>query len=111
MNKYLKRAKWWMFVVYLSSKWIFKINLGDRVWYNGKIYVVLNGVREDMWRLADLPNGDTGWVKRNECRKVWTLKNMIDNFRSGYRFYMGYWFSIWVNVGIENWMRKCKIWG
>lgn len=105
-----KKIKWWIFIVYLSSKWIFKINLGDNVWYNGKIYGVSNGVRPDMWRLANLLNGDNGWINCNECRKVWTLKNMRRSFRSGYRFYMGYWFRIWVNTGLEDWMRKCKIW-
>lgn len=84
--------------------------LGDKVIYQGKQYIVANGVRANSWRLLDLDNGDNGWVKRNECRKVKTVANIIESFKSGYRFYMGYWYNIWIRNGIETWMKTCNIW-
>lgn len=105
----MKHIKYWLLIVGLSIKWMFRVNVMDLVVYNGKQYMVLNGVRADSWRL-DLDNGDQGWVPRSECKKVWTLKNIIGSFKSGYRFYMGYWFDIWVRSGIKPWMKGCKIW-
>jgi hypothetical protein len=44
-------------------------------------------------------------------RKSWTPRNMWCSFRSGWRFYQGYWFGIWAREGIKDWMRACNIWG
>jgi hypothetical protein len=97
-------------ILWLSFKWVFRTNLGDRVIYRGKEYTVANGVQSGSWRLAGLENWRDGWVARTECRKVKTLSNCVGSFRSGYRFYMGYWYDIWCREGIKPWMRKCKIW-
>jgi len=108
------KIRWWLFVVWLSSKWISKTNLGDEVVFNGKKYLVSNGVCDGFWSLY--VEGDrTGesyikHAKRSECKRVRTLKNYVGSFRSGYRFYMSYWYDIWVRVGIEEWMRGCNIW-
>jgi len=101
--KYRLIILWWSFL------WIFRVNLGDVVLYAGKEYTVCNGVRCDSWRLDGLENGDSGWVRRSECRKVWTLKNVVGSFRSGYGFYMSNWFDIWKREGIKPWMRGCNI--
>lgn len=106
----MKRIKYWLLIVGLSIKWMFRVNVGDLVIYQGKQHQVLNGVRCESWRLGDLDNGDDGWVLRSDCKKVWTPQNMIGSFKSGYRFYMGYWFKIWVNKGIEPWVKGCNIW-
>ena len=50
-------------------------------------------------------------VHRKDFRKVRSLSNYLGSFRSGYRFYMGYWYTIWVYRGIEPWVKACKIWG
>jgi hypothetical protein len=109
----LKKNKWnrWRFyIIWLSFKWMFRVNLGDVVWYSGKKYTVCNGVRCNSWRLGDLDNGDDGWVKRDLCRKLWTVKNMCTSFKSGYSFYMSNWYGIWRNGGIKPWMRTINIW-
>jgi len=106
MNKVLV----YFMVLCLSIKWIFKINLGDKAIYQGKKYIVANGVRYGCWRLHRLNNGDNGWVKRADCKKVITLHNLLGSFKSGYSFYMGNWYRIWVNSGIEPWMKGCSIW-
>jgi len=111
--KILIKARYWLLVIWLSTKWMFRINLGDKVWWSGwKLmrFTVLNGVRPGSWRLAELMDDNDGWVSRNECRKSWTLPNMLRSFRSGYRFYMINWYDIWVNEGITAWMRRCRIW-
>ena len=106
----LNKIYWKLFIIKLSIRWCWQINLGDWIWYRGKKYIVSNGVRSGSWRLPYLDNGDDGWVPRVDCRKVWTPKNVIGSFKSGHRFYMGYWYRIWVNEGIKPWMRGCKIW-
>jgi len=107
----MKKLYWRLRIIWLSLKWCFRVNLGDWVWYGGKKYIVSNGVMSDSWRLSSLDNGRDGWVPRSDCKKVWTPKNIIGSFRSGYRFYMTSWFDIWVNEGIKPWMRGCNIWG
>jgi hypothetical protein len=106
----IAKVKYWAYIVWLSARWIPQVNLGDRVIYKGVEYVVVNGVRNGSWRLAELENGDDGWVPRSEVEKSCDLLNMAASFMSGYRFYMGYWFDIWVREGIEDWMRGCAIW-
>ena len=101
---------WWLFIVYLSCKWVFRVHLGCRVWYGGKKYLVLDGTRLYSWRLDRLDNGDEGWVREWNCSKVLSIENLWHSFRMGYRFYMRNWFSIWKNQGIKPWMRACKIW-
>jgi len=106
----MNKLRWKVYIIWLSLKWCFQVNLGDYVWYKEKKYNVANGVRCRMWRLHDLDNGDNGWVKRSECKKVNTLSNYIGSFKSAYRFYMTSWYDIWCNEGILDWMRQCNIW-
>ena len=102
--------KYTILMYWLAFKWIFRINLGDMVWYRGKKYPVSNGVRCGMWRLPDLDNGDGGWVKRSDCRKVASLKNFSGSFRSALGFYRSNWLDIWKREGIKPWMKGCNIW-
>jgi hypothetical protein len=111
MKKWITAIKYWFLIIWLSFKWMFRICLGDQVWYKGKKYCVLNGVRENSWRLSNLDNGDDGWVLRKECKKVKSYKNYLHSFTSGYHFYMTSWYDIWKRNGIQNWMRGCRIWG
>jgi len=106
----LIKMYWRIRVVLYSCKWIFRINLADRVYYQDRIYLVANGVRSGQWRLDGVKNNDDGWVPRSECKKVIYPKDLINSFRLGYRFYMVNWYSIWLNNGIKPWMKKCNIW-
>lgn len=106
----MRKAYFTVYIVWLSLKWVFKVNLGDTVTYRGQEFVVSNGVYPKSWRLIGLQNDDDGWVKRTECRKVRTPSNYVGSFRFGWRFYKGYWLDIWCNKGIKPWMRRCKIW-
>lgn len=75
---------------------LFSINIGSKVIYRGSEYEVCNGVRQNSWRLepsADLP--DDGWVRRNECRKVLSFRNLLQTYRFFIQFYEGYWLDIW----------------
>lgn len=110
MKRLWNSVAYWLLIVALSLRWIFRINLGNRVRYRGMVYTVSNGVRVCSWRLGGLDNGDDGWVPRDECRLLLTPANLLHSFTSGYRFYMGYWYAIWVRNGIEPWMRSCQIW-
>jgi len=108
----IKEIKWWFFIVYLSIKWIFRINCLNKVQYEGKIYSTNSGTYTPYgmkWSLIGL--GVDNLIDEKELKKVWTIKNMIGSFRSGYKFYMTCWFKLWVYEGIQDWMRECRIWG
>ena len=105
-----KKMYWKLKIICLSFKWCWRINLGDEVFYKNNKYIVYNGVRSGSWRLGNLDNDNDGWVKRAECKKVWTLQNIIHSYKSGYRFYMTSWYDIWTREGIKDWMRNCNIW-
>lgn len=102
--------RYWFYILWLSAKWIFRVNLGDHVWYHGKRYVVANGVLPQSWRLAGLENERNGWVPRCACKKSCAPRNLFGSFASGYRFYMQNWYGIWKRGGITPWMRSCDIW-
>ncbi len=110
MKEMARKCRYLGLILWLSTKWMFKVNLGDLVTYRGQRYRVANGVRCESWRLSDLENGDNGWVKRSDCRKVVSVRNALGSFRFRYRFYMLNWFDIWVHVGIKPYMRQCRIW-
>jgi len=101
---------WRSYIIWLALRWMPQINLGDLIWYAGSKYYVFNGVRCESWRLANFDNSDHGWVKRIDCKKVVSIKNYLQSFKSGYNFYMTSWFDIWVTEGIKPWMRACRIW-
>ena len=108
----MRKIYYKVYIVYLSFKWIFRINLGDKVLWDGDLpqtYSVINGVCPGSWKITDGIE-DAFEVKRDECRKIKTIPNYINSFKSGYSFYVGYWFDIWCNNGIEPWIRKCNIW-
>jgi len=115
----LNKLRWKVYIIWLSLKWCFQVNLGDEVWYRGLKYNVLNGVHCGEWRLVGpdtfghmvtFDNGRDGWVPRKDCKKVKTLSNYIHSFKSGYWFYMTSWYDIWVREGILDWMKGCNIW-
>ena len=102
----LNEFRWKAYIAWLAAKRIPRINLGDRVWYQGEQYVVSNAAWLDSYRLAYLPppqgwlkNGRDGLVPSKECRKVWDVRNCIGSFKGGWRFFMGYWYHIWLHQG------------
>lgn len=102
--------KYKLLIVFLSIKWMFRINIGDYVWYQRNKYVVINGASSESWKLAGYENDNESYVPRKDCKKVLTPKNLIHSFNSGYNFYMDYWYDIWKREGIKDWMKKCNIW-
>jgi len=107
--KVYKSIKYWLLIVYLSFKWIFKINLGDIVIFEGKRYIAIQGVCDPYW---DISRGEEilTYVHKKDFEKEKSIRNLLGSFKSGYHFYMLSWFKIWVNSGIEEWMKGCKIW-
>lgn len=110
MSNLFKSVYWRLYIIKLSSRWIFRMGIGDMVWYKGQKYQISNGVYSGMWRLVGLQNNQDGWVQRSECKKVISFKNMLGSFKSGYWFYMTSWYAIWKNEGIKPWMKGCNIW-
>lgn len=99
---------WRLYIVRLALRWVSRINVGDQVSYLGLHWTLIQGVSDPVWSLiCDDTRVD---VHRDEFTKVRSLKNWINSFRSGYRFYMQNWYSIWMREGIEPWMLGCNIW-
>jgi hypothetical protein len=88
----------------LALKWVFRINLGSYVLYKGKKHMVMNGDITNQWRLDGIEDC-RGYVPRCDCSKIWNLQEIYHSFRSGYNFYMTNWYRIWVNEGIQGWMK------
>ncbi len=109
-----RRVYYWCLILWLSARWIWRPNLGNRVVFRGERWTLIQGVSDPFWDLvrgagADRQREDC--VHRKDFRKIWTPAEMWFSFRSGYRFYMGYWYDIWVRKGVEPWVRGCRIWG
>lgn len=104
----LKAIYWRARILHLAARWLFIYNLGDRVLYQGREWTLIQGVCSPTWSLV---RGDERVdAHESEFRKVRSLANYWHSFRSGYRFYMTSWYSIWMHSGIEPWMRGCNIW-
>ncbi len=101
--------KYWLFIVWLSAKWMFRVTLGDEVIYKGKRYFVANGTAAPYWDLQIKGGFQRVHLYQSEFKKVWSLSGLVRSFRSGYWFYMSSWYRIWVNEGIKPWMRGCNI--
>lgn len=110
MRERIMGVKYWLFIIWLSCKWMFGVNLGDLVRYKGRKCCVCNGVTVGHWDIEDLQTKERVSAAYADCRKLWTPANMLGSFRFRYRFYMTSWFDIWKRKGIEPWMRGCNIW-
>lgn len=106
----MNKIKCYLFILWLSFKSIFRINLGDTVLYKNKKYQINNGNIHGCWTILDEKLNPI-YAKINEVKKVWSFSDIIWDFKSSYKFYMGYWYGIWVSEGIQEWMKKCSIWG
>lgn len=108
----MKKLYWKIFIIFLSTKWLFKFNIGDIVIHQGKEYCLTQGVRNPYWNLSAIKNEEyLKDIHKINFRKKKSFKNYIGSFKSGYNFYMTNWFDIWVSNGIQPWMKSCNIWG
>jgi len=112
-----------LFIYWLSFKWVFRINLGSKVKYQGKVYLIYNWANTSHMKAIEcLPKGRTEpfnikdnpekytTINKKDCALVKTPSNLIGSFKSGVRFYKSSWLNIWMRNGIEPWMRGCNIW-
>ena len=106
--KMLKAIYWRAYILRLALRWVPRFNLGDRVECIGREWVLNQGVDAPYWTLVR--NEENMRAHEHEFYKVRSLSNYWHSFRSGYRFYMTNWYSIWMREGITDWMRGCNIW-
>lgn len=100
--------RYWFLIVWLSFKWMFRINLGDKVVFNDDVWRVSNGVCPTTWTLQQ--QFTRVEAERSKCRKVLSFSNFLHSFRAGYWFYMTNWYDIWKREGIKPWIKSCDIW-
>lgn len=106
----MRQLYWRMRIAWLALRWVLQLNLGDEVWYQGERWMLVQGVCRPYWDIQHTVHGVRNHIHVSSLRKVRSLRNWWSSFRSGYRFYMGYWYDIWVRAGIQPWMRGCHIW-
>ncbi len=100
----------WILCVWLASKWIFRVTLCDNVIYKGEKYHLINGNMSESWTAQKYLYGPVYYIPKKEVKKIWSIKGMIQSFKSGYFFYKTSWLDIWARNGIEPWMLGCDIW-
>ncbi|MDD0853031.1 hypothetical protein HBN50_07980 [Halobacteriovorax sp. GB3] len=102
-----------------SLKWCFTINIGNFLKHEGKIVYVNNGTNPTNWSCLEVnksfqiiyPDGKSAisiMVPKSNARKVYQLSTPIQDFMRGFRFYMGYWYEIWVFGTIKYGDRSLK---
>lgn len=100
----------WVLLLVLrdSLKWCFSINIGNYLLHENKKVLVNNGVKVDYWDCLECdddfniirPDGNLAinvLVPKNNAKKIYTFKTPLSDFMQGFRFYMGYWYLIWVS--------------
>jgi hypothetical protein len=107
MKRILRSIYYRVYIRWLALQWIAQINLGDEVWHKGRKRRVINWAGQPSMTLSDPYEQN---VPASEIRKVRTLANAWQSYRSGVRFYTGSWLSIWIHSGIEPWVRALHIW-
>lgn len=94
----------WLRIVWLSLRWVGRINIGNRVRYQGRIWTVSNGVALPKWSLVRWePQEYLEYVHEGDFQLIQSPREWWRSFQSGYRFYMGYWFAIWASGSRLMW--------
>lgn len=83
--------------LWLGIKSIFQLNLGDTVLYNGRKCNLTQGVYNPKWHMHDIETGERfEFVHRDDFKKVVSLSNIFWDIKHMYRFYMNYWYDIFM---------------
>lgn len=102
------RGIWFLLIVVKDSlKWCFSINIGNYLKHNNRLYYVNNGASLGYWDCLEVdsdfqikrPDGNLAIrkaIKKEGAVKVYRLNTPVKDFMQGFRFFMGYWYGIWV---------------
>lgn len=105
----MKAIYWRLFMARLALRWVFSVNLGREVLFDGQRWTLVQGVRAPIWSLVN-ESGARVDVHEKDFRLVLSPRNCWRAFIRGYRFYRTSWYSIWMRDGIKPWMVGCRIW-
>lgn len=111
--RFVRTLQYKLYIRWLAFQWMKQLNVGDRVIYQGKEWTISNGVCG--WHIVrgkhvDGTFEDVDCVKTEELKKVKNFSNYYGSYKSGVYFYETSWLSIWVDRGIEPWIRALRIW-
>lgn len=85
--------------IWLGIKSIFKLNLGDRVIYQGRVCGLYQGAYNPKWHLRDIETLECfKYIHKDNFKKIISLDNMIWDIKHMYRFYMDYWHDIFMRA-------------
>lgn len=98
----------------LALSRVFKLNLGDKVYYNDMVWAIANGTTRPVWDLRTLNLHKR--VHESNFKKVKSLSNYWHSFSSTYNFYMTSWYTILLHkptvvlfdVPIHGWLKERK---
>ena len=75
---------------------MFRLNIGDRVKYQGRICVLTQGVHHPKWHIHDIKtDGRFEYVHKKDFKKLF-LANVLWDIKLTYRFYMMNWYDIFM---------------
>jgi hypothetical protein len=103
----MKRLYYRLYIRYLAIQWLFQMNLGDQVLHDGKVRYIINWAGTPYMTL-DNPYQQN--VPAANCKKIMSISNLWHSYKAGVQFYTSSWLDIWVNNGIEPWVRALQIW-
>lgn len=81
----------------LALAFIPKITCGSYVQYKGQLKQISSYHWVESCSIVDVGGGNYEQVPKSEVTKVQRPYSWLHDFKSGLRFYYGYWFDIWVN--------------
>lgn len=85
--------------IWLGVKSIFRLNLGDRVIYQGKVCGLYQGAYNPKWHLRDIETLECyTYIHKDNFKKQISLDNMMWDIKHMYRFYMNYWHDIFMRA-------------
>ncbi len=90
----MNRIRVYVFTTWQCLRSIFKINLGDKVYWNFDHWTVVNGVSKPIWDLQN-ETGTRVRIHEDEFVKLWSIANAKHDVKQTWNFYRGYWFEIW----------------
>lgn len=106
----MKHLYYTIYIYLISLRWIFRINLGSEIIYQGRLCRVLNGTRLDQWKIYRCPDSEAFWVPRKDCTLRLTFDNLRESYFLGVNFYKKNWLKSWKQGGVQDWHRALNIW-
>ena len=84
--------------IWIGITRVFKLNLGNRVKYQGRICVLTQGIHHPKWHMHDIKTDERfEYVHKKDFKKLFWA-NLVWDIKLTYRFYMESWYDIFMRT-------------